>query len=381
MSEGDLGKRRRLVSIDALRGLVMLIMLLDHVRETVYLHMQVGDPVDTATTSSTLFWMRFLSSFCAPAFVFLAGISVYLYQQKHSRSETSLFLLKRGVILILLELFIIGTAWTGVFPPQKFYLQIIWCIGICMIALAGILYLPRVAQVVVSILLIAGHNMLDHIILEKDHWFHVPWAILHQRDWITFLGVPARTSYPVLPWIGVITAGYLVGTWYTQTDMLRTKKLFRMALLLFGGFILLRTLNVYGDIPWKHYESVSQTVMGYFALTKYPASLLFLALTLAFTALGLIFFERMRSNKAVVKIADFGSVAMFFYIIHLYFLKVIYLTLEHFFGKNQGEYFGFNHPYQVCLATVIVAVPLWFLSLKYRDFKEKHREIKWLSYF
>ena len=359
----------------------MLIMLLDHVRETVFLHMQVGDPVDPVTTSPALFWMRFLSSFCAPTFVFLAGVSAYLYQQKHTRTETAKFLLKRGLILILLELIVIGTAWTGVFPPQKFFLQIIWCIGICMVALGGLIYLPRKGQLVVAFLLIAGHNLLDPIVLEKDHWFHTPWAILHQRDMISIFGIPARTSYPVLPWIGVILAGYLIGAWFTGTSEVRKKRFIISSGVLFLSFITLRAFNIYGDSPWVRYESLSQTMMGYFALTKYPVSLLFVLFTISVAMVALLCAEKWRDNLVVQKLAEFGSVAMFFYILHLYVLKVIYLALEKLFGTNKGVYYGVDHPYQFLLITIVIAVPLWYICLKFRQFKEARRDWKWLSYF
>ena len=128
-----------------------------------------------------------------------------------------MFLLERGAFLVLLELTVVGFAWTAEFPPSWFFLQVIWCIGICMIALAGLLHLSRGWQLAVGLLLVAGHNLLDGIVLTGESPFFVPWAILHQRD-IIELGarVTARTSYPVLPWIGVIVLGYAMGPWFAR---------------------------------------------------------------------------------------------------------------------------------------------------------------------
>ena len=138
--------RTRLLAIDALRGLVMVFMLLDHVRETFFLHLQVSDPVDAATTEPGLFFTRLLSTFCAPAFVALTGLSAWLYGQSHSKQEVSSFLLKRGLFLMVLELTVVGFAWPTQpleFPPAKFWLQVIWCIGISMVALSALIHLPR----------------------------------------------------------------------------------------------------------------------------------------------------------------------------------------------------------------------------------------------
>ncbi|MDG1858688.1 MAG: heparan-alpha-glucosaminide N-acetyltransferase domain-containing protein, partial [Emcibacteraceae bacterium] len=206
---------KRIMSIDALRGLVMLFMLVDHVRETIYLHMQVGDPVDAAIVDPVLFYTRLLSAICAPAFVFLTGLSAWLYGQSHTKNETSMFLLKRGLFLMVLELIVISFAWTAQFPPEKFFLQVIWAIGVSMVVLAGLIHLPRIAQAVIAIGIVAGHNLLDGIVLNPTDSFYIPWSMLHQN---VVFGVgwemTAKTSYPVLAWFGVIGLGYLFGPWF-----------------------------------------------------------------------------------------------------------------------------------------------------------------------
>jgi uncharacterized membrane protein len=188
----------RMLAIDALRGFVMVCMLVDHVRETFLLHRQVTDPIDALSVTPDLFFTRLLSEICAPVFIFLTGLSAYLYSQKHTLNETSVFLLKRGVFLVLLELTFVCFAWTAEFPPKTLWLQVIWCIGICMIVLAGLLHFKRSWLIVLGVAIVAGHNLLDGVVLGPDSPFFVPWSILHQRVFIDITEFTrARTTYPV----------------------------------------------------------------------------------------------------------------------------------------------------------------------------------------
>lgn len=359
----------------------MLLMLIDHVRETVYLHLQVGDPVDVTTTSPSLFVLRLLSGFCAPAFVLLAGLGAFIYQHRDGKKRASFFLFTRGLFLIVLEIFVIGFAWTGKLPPEKFYLQVIWCIGICMICLSGLIYLPRISQIAISLIFIAGHNLLDQIRLSEGHPFYYFWAILHQRDWIELFGVPARTSYPVLPWIGVILLGYLLGSWFTKADQKeRMRSLLWASCASLVGFFILRGINVYGDRPWIVHESMGETFLGFFALTKYPASLAFLMFTLPFTGFCLWAFERFQNSSGLQLLSKFGSGSMFFYVVHLYVLKGLYLLLVSQFGLNHGHHFGVNHPIWILTWAAGLSIPLCWLTVKFLTYKERHRNLKWLSY-
>ena len=196
----------RLLSIDALRGLVILFMLLDHVRETFLLHRQVSDPMDIATTEPALFLSRTLAHLCAPIFVLLTGLSAYLYGEKYAgKADVCSFLFKRGLFLVLLEITLVNFAWTFQIPPTVIYLQVIWAIGLSMLALSALVWLPRPLLLGLSVLIIAGHNLLDGLHFALESALHVPWAVLHDRGWIEFSdGLRLRTSYPVLPWIGVI---------------------------------------------------------------------------------------------------------------------------------------------------------------------------------
>lgn len=276
---------QRLQSIDALRGLVIVFMLLDHVRETFFLHRQVSDPMTIDATDPSLFFSRTLAHLCAPVFVLLTGLSAWLYGEKYQgRSDVSAFLFKRGLFLVVLEFTLVNFAWTFQLPPSVIYLQVIWAIGISMIALSLLVWLPRPALLAMGALIIAGHNLLDGVHFGVESALHVPWAILHDRGWLeVFEAMRLRTSYPVLPWIGVIALGYGLGPWFARASLADTRqhRLLVAGVAALLGFVVLRLVNGYGEAPWRVYPDVTQTVMSFFNITKYPPSLLFLALTLA----------------------------------------------------------------------------------------------------
>jgi len=260
----------------------MLFMLLDHVRETFYLHLQVPDPMVVAETPPGLFFPRMLAHLCAPVFVFLTGLGAYLYASRHAEADqasaASGFLWRRGLFLVLLEVTVVNFAWTFQFPPARIFLQVIWAIGLSMLALSVLVWLPRKALLLLGLVLVAGHNLFDSLHFPPDHVMHIPWAILHDRGWLELAGLQLRTSYPVLPWIGVIALGYGIGPWFGKACDATQR---RHHLLVAGvscllGFALLRTLNVYGDAPWLAGADALRTVMSWFNVTKYPPSLLFL---------------------------------------------------------------------------------------------------------
>ncbi|WP_330214677.1 DUF1624 domain-containing protein [Pseudomonas sp. AM8] len=376
--------RQRLLSIDALRGLVILFMLLDHVRETFLLHRQVSDPMSIDSTEPALFISRTLAHLCAPVFVLLTGLSAFLYGQKYQgRRDVSAFLFKRGLFLVVLEFTLVNFAWTFQLPPSVIYLQVIWAIGISMLALAALVWLPRPLLIVLALVIIGGHNLLDGLHFDPGSALHIPWTILHERSWIDVSDtLRLRTTYPVLPWIGVIALGYGLGPWFANA----TRPAVRQRYLLLGGlgallgFVLLRGLNGYGEKPWQAYDSGVQTLMSFFNVTKYPPSLLFLALTLGIGLLLLLAFERAGHRRWIGVLAVFGSVPMFFYLLHLYVLKVLYVACVALLGLNQGNYFGFDSMGAVWLMALVLPLALyppvrWFAGLKAR-----RRDLAWLKY-
>jgi len=375
----------RLTSIDQLRGTVIVLMLLDHVRETFYLHHQVADPMGLDQIEPALFVSRLLAHLCAPVFVLLTGLSAWLYAsgQVHGRRAASAFLLKRGLFLIALELLVVNFAWTLQFPPSVIYLQVIWAIGLSMVALAGLLWLPRGVLAALALALIAGHNLLDGVHVSGDGPLAVLWKILHQRDWIAVGdALRLRTSYPVLPWIGVIALGYAIGPWFARAGdaTVRRHRLLWAGCGALLGFALLRATNVYGDAPWQAFDSAGQTLMSVFNVTKYPPSLLFVLLTLGIGLLLLRLYEHPGVARALAPLANIGAAPMFFYLLHLYVLKLLYVAAEAYLGQTHGGYFGVDHVGTLWLITAALALALYWPTRAFARLKTRRRDLAWLRY-
>lgn len=374
----------RLLSIDALRGLVILFMLLDHVRETFLLHRQVSDPMDIANTEPALFFSRTLAHLCAPVFVLLTGLSAWLFGEKYAgKADVSAFLFKRGLFLVVLEFTLVNFAWTFQLPPSVIYLQVIWAIGLSMIALSLLVWLPRWLLLTLSLAIIAGHNLLDGLHFALESALHVPWAILHDRGWIEVGdSLRLRTSYPLLPWIGVIGLGYALGPWFARAADAGVRQ---PCLLLAGiagllGFVGLRLLNGYGEKPWAVEDTTVQTLMAFFNITKYPPSLLFISLTVSIGLLLLLAFERLQTRHWIRWLTVFGSAPMFFYLLHLYVLKVLYLIAVALFGLNHGSYFGFDSVAAIWLVSLLLALALYPAVRWFSALKSRRRDIAWLKY-
>ena len=375
--------RTRLQNIDALRGVVMLFMAVDHVREVFYAHHPITDPMNAITLEPSLFFTRITSQLCAPIFVFLTGLSAFLYGQSHTKRDTSVFLVKRGAFLVLLELTLVGFAWAAQTLPPTFWLQVIWAIGLCMIVLSGLIHLPRRWQIGLGALIVCTHNLLDPIQLTAASPFYVPWAILHQRSVIELGGgMVAKTTYPILPWIGVILLGYAVGPWFARGSdpASRRGRLLAWGLGLLAGFVILRFLNIYGDKPWVHTGDALRTTMSFLALTKYPPSLLFLMPTIGTGLLLLAAFERLDDQKPVAWLALLGGAPMFFYILHLYVLKGLYFGAVALWGLNKGASFGFDHVSAIWLTAAILSLALYFPARAFAEFKQRRRDLWWPRY-
>ena len=375
----------RLTSVDQLRGTVIVLMLLDHVRETFYMHQQVGDPMAVDQVEPALFVSRLLAHLCAPVFVLLTGLSAWLYAsgKPDGRRAASAFLLKRGLFLVVLELLVVNFAWTLQFPPSVMYLQVIWAIGVSMIALAGLLWLPRGALAVLALAVIAGHNLLDGVRVQGDGALAVLWKVLHQRDWIAVTdGLRLRTSYPVLPWIGVIALGWVIGPWFARggDGLLRQRRLWMAGAGALLAFVILRAVNLYGDSPWQSFATLGSTLMSVFNVTKYPPSLLFLLLTLGIGLLLLRLYEQPRVARALAPLADIGAAPMFFYLLHLYVLKLLYVLAEARWGHTHGAYFAVDHVASLWVITALLALALYWPTKAFARFKARRRDLAWLRY-
>ena len=370
----------RIQSIDALRGLVILLMLVDHAREFFFIHAQVSDPMDVTATSPALFFTRLTAHLCAPVFVALTGLSAWLYASKKGGAPAaSAFLFKRGLFLIVLELTLVNFAWTFSLTPTTVFLQVIWVIGLSMIALAALVHLPRRLLIALGLVIVLGHNLLDPITLAEGAPGHAIWAVLHDRGYIDLpWGGQARTSYPLLPWIGVIALGYGIGPWFAAEGATRRRRLVGLGLAMPALFIVLRAINLYGDQPWTMQPDLLHTMMSMLNLTKYPPSADFLLVTLGVGALLLAGLEG-APGRLVGLLAVFGGAPLFFYLIHLYGLHLLNLAALTMFGANQGEGFSVPGVGWIWLLALAVAVPSWFACRWFAGLKRRSSQW-WMKY-
>jgi len=303
----------------------MIIMALDHVRGYFNNSAFLFIPTDLTRTSAPLFFTRFITHYCAPTFVFLAGISAFLYGTRRTKKELSFFLFTRGLWLLVAEVTVITLAWT--FNPAWHFinLQIIFVFGISMIVLSGLVYLNERVILTVGILLIAGHNLLDSIHIPGNGVSSFLWAALHEARYFTYGYLLIKIQFPVLPWIGILAIGYYLGGLYASGyDPARRKK----TLLFLGGgaialFILLRTTNLYGDpVHWSPQKDSIFSLLSFLNVTKYPPSLLYILVTLGPALIFLALTEGLRSSFTE-KIEVFGRVPMFYYILHLYLIHLL----------------------------------------------------------
>lgn len=375
--------RRRITAIDALRGLVMLVMLLDHVRETVYLHLQVRDPMDVSSTPPELFFSRLAAHFCAPIFVFLTGLSAWLYAHPAGGPARSArgFLFKRGLFILVLELTIVSYAWTAK-VPWVIYLQVMYAIGVSMMALSLLHTWPPRVLAGIGLLLVAGHNALAGTQVSADSAWHPLWTLLLQRGpLIDQGGLVVKVSYPVLPWIGVILLGYVAGPLFAgRVDPgWRRRTLLWLGLgcwLLLG---LLRGSNVYGEnLPWQVQATALQTAMDFLNFTKYPPSLDFVLMTLGGAFLALAVLEPL-DNALTRMLSTFGSAPLFYYVGHLLLLQALYQVLLASFGPNVGTRFGFTAMWQVWLLTLALIPVLYVPCKAFAGFKRRATQT-WVRY-
>ncbi|MEM7096712.1 MAG: heparan-alpha-glucosaminide N-acetyltransferase domain-containing protein [Pseudomonadota bacterium] len=377
----------RIASIDVLRGLVIVIMMLDHVRERFYMHVRTGDPIHDYIEPD-LFFTRILTHLCAPVFIFLAGLSAWLYAHPAEgvyRSPAS-FLFKRGVVIILIEVFLYYLVWADSFPNFLF-LQVLFAIGLCMIFLSLVCRLNYWWIGVLGGFVVFGHNLLEPIQFQPGEFGYVIWAILHDSGQLGRVGgLTISLSYPVLPWFGVIMLGYFAGPLYrrSRSTLQRRKRLIALGAGCLLLLLILRGFNLYGEtLPWVIHDSALSSVMSFLNFTKYPPSLNFLLATLGVGLLLLAWVESyQKSNVVLDALEAFGSVPMFLYIFHLYVLLGVYWILYAIFGATHGERFGLNGVGWIWLGTVLLVLahyPLarWFANYKHREKRSK----PWLSYF
>jgi uncharacterized membrane protein len=376
--------KSRIASIDIMRGLVIIFMMLDHVRERIFLHVPVGDPIDLSVAGPELYFTRYLAHLCAPVFIFLTGLSAWLYAHRAGgefRSPTG-FLFKRGLFLVVIEVTVIWLVWAGTMTTV--FLQVIWAIGLCMIALSVLSKLNYWVIGALGFLIVLGHNALSPISFEPGEFGYSLWTILHDRNFLVDAGaLKIKVSYPVLPWIGVILLGYFAGPLYARSvDMLtRRKILIGLGLTCLAVLLVLRSFNIYGEtLPWTFQDTAIGTVMSFLNFTKYPPSLDFMLITLGIGFFLLAWFESME-NRLLDAIEVYGSVPMFIYILHLYVLLAAYTILFAIFGPTQGDRFGVDQVGWIWIGTIVLAVALYYPTKAFANYKHREKRNKpWLSY-
>lgn len=330
----------RLPGIDRMRGLVIVLMALDHVRDFFNVDALYFDPTDLTRTYPALFLTRFVTHYCAPTFVLLAGVSAFLHGRKfNDRGALARFLLTRGVWLILLDAIVVSPVWA--LELGRFHLATLWAIGCSMIALAGLVFLPLRAVLLIGVLIIVSHNLLDPLHAVQFGAWAPLWSILHEPGALPF-GLPGGVSYPVLPWIGIMALGYGLGPVFLEPASTRAWQLTLLGLASIALFLLLRGTNFYGDPhPWSQQRDSMMTALSVLNVSKYPPSLLYALVTLGPALLLLPAMERFGGFAGEV-LATFGRVPLFIYLLHLYaaHAAAVALFLAEGFDYDQLRGFG-----------------------------------------
>jgi len=388
-------RKNRIESIDFLRGLVMIIMALDHVRDYFFFGSFTSNPTDLDSTTPLLFYTRIITHYCAPVFVLLTGTSAYLYGTKKNKRDLSKFLLTRGIWLIFLEIIVNNFIWF--FDPSYSFivLQVIWAIGFSMLFLSGIIYFSNKIISVIGLVIICFHNLFDTFIYEGQSLYAILWYFLHQQSMIK---ISEHTSlafgYPIIPWVGLMALGYVMGSLYTEYQSKeRTSLLMKFGIYSVLAFIVLRLTNFYGE-P-NHFaiqEKISFSVMALFNTTKYPPSLLYLLMTIGPSLIVLSIIEKYK-NKITDFFIVFGRVPLFYYFSHVFLIHItaiIFLMIENKdysimlnmtpFLPNQYQLMEYGYPlWVVYLVWVIVILILYPICYKYMKYKSNSKKW-WLSY-
>jgi len=341
----------RIASIDIIRGAVMILMAIDHVR--VYSGLPAGGP------TPGIFFTRWITHFCAPAFIFLAGTSAFFYGRKHQ--DLSRFLLTRGLWLVLLELMVLRVAWTFNFDFAHYEMAgVIWVIGWCMIILAGLVRLPFGVVSTLGIVIIAGHNLLDSYVYPtliptlSNSFGSVLWKIFYVGFYAGPIAFGANgpsliVLYAIVPWIGVMAAGYAFGKLLTLEPERRTRWCLAIGLTATALFLVLRGFNLYGDPrPWStvagpNGQPTPPPLLAFLNTNKYPASLLFLLMTLGPTIALMPLLERARGAVARF-ITVFGRVPFFYYVLHIPLIHALALVVSLVRTGAVDPWLFTNHP-------------------------------------
>ena len=387
---------KRISSIDVLRGIVMVIMALDHARDYFHFGSFFVDPTDMTTTTPILFFTRFITHFCAPVFIFLAGTAAFLYGSKKTKQQLFKFLFTRGLWLIFLEFTLNNFIWTFDLSYSFPVSQVIWAIGFSMLCLAFLIYIPRKLILLIGVVIVFGHNLLDGVIVEGSNVSSIIWYLLHQNKFLPISDTVAfYFYYPVIPWIGLILLGYCFGALYHKDYNAETRKkwLLRLGIGSLGLFFVLRGINVYGDlVPWSIQKDLSYTVLSFFNVTKYPPSLIFLLMTMGPSLLLLHLLES-KKNRITNFFLVFGKVPLFYYFLHVFVIHLLAMIIHVLLGGYwkdlilTGASFmnatlsTYGYPlWIVYIAWISIVLLLYPICKKYMIYKANNKSKWWLKY-
>ena len=383
----------RVESVDALRGVVMMLMALDHVRD--YFGAPGVNPSDLSRATAALFFTRWITHFCAPVFFLLTGTGARLALRRKTTTALSRFLLTRGLWLIVLELTVMRClGYQFNFDYRVTFLIVLWALGWSMIALAALVYLPQSIVIAVGAVMIASHNLLDGIGAASFGAFAAGWSILHVPGIVAGPPHLVLVAYPLIPWVGVTAVGYGLGALFDRPPARRQATLFRLGLASTAAFVVLRGINLYGDpVRWSVQKSVTFTALSFLNATKYPPSLLFLLMTLGPALIALAWLDR-AVPRVLAAARVFGNVPLFYFMLHMPLIHLLamavcavrYGDVHWMFQSSRPDQFpitpppgwGFALPivYAVWMLVVALMYPLcrWFAAVRQR------RRDAWLSY-
>lgn len=381
--------RARIESVDVVRGVIMMIMALDHTRD--FFGIPGQNPTDISTASAALFFTRWITNICAPVFFLLTGTGAYLSLRRKSPRELSRFLFTRGVWLIFLEIVVLRCfSYQFNFDYRVTFLIVLWTLGWAMIALSVLARFPTIVATVFGVVLIAGHNLLDSVRSTNPIWviLHSPGFVLNTPRHVVF------AVYPLIPWVGVTAVGFALGQLYAWDADRRRAFLLRLGIALTAAYVLLRYINIYGDPNrWSTQKTALYTVLSFLNVIKYPPSLLFLLMTLG-PALVFLWAVDGGTPRALRPALVIGKVPMFYYVLHFSLIHLLavatcyarYGTAHWMFESPDLAHYpvtpppgwGYSLPviYLVWALVVLSMYPLcrWFAALKQR------RSDPWLSY-
>lgn len=387
-------KTNRIESIDILRGIVMIIMCLDHTRDYYQDMEAAGWAMSLKTTTPGLFFTRYITHFCAPIFVFLSGLSVYLQSKRKTKKELTIFLLTRGLWLIFLEIVLNNFLWRLDITYNVIVLQVIWAIGASMVVLSGLIHLRKYLLLALGIIIVAGHNLIDVFKLDIQTNAYVGqdfsgflWCLFHQNGGIEVGGETLpyfRVDYPMFPWLGIMILGFCFGQLYAKAfaPAKRHKYLLSIGISMLFLFIILRTFNLYGDPEFWFNGQLPffKSFVSFLRITKYPPSFHYALVTIGICLIALSLLEKTK-NKITDFLLVFGRVPLFFYFLHMAVIhpsSIAYSNIRNY--ANDAVEFKGTGLIGVYIAWIIIIAVLYYPCLKYMRYKANNKDKKWLSY-